>query len=174
MFLCYFDENKYSKEDPFFHIGGLLIPEENIAALENSLSQIQYNFFGTQVLTKDTEMHGKEIFHGKGAFKGRSFEDRLKLLRDITTFVISNKLPVRLITISVDAHRKKYAFPEPEYRLGLMLILERFCDYLDQVDQCGLAFGDYERDEIAQSILDFSQFKNAGKTTMYFGRPLGR
>ena len=62
----------------------------------------------------------------------------------------------------------------PEYRLGLILILERFCDYLDNVDDLGLVFGDYEKDEITRSILDFSQFKMVGKTPMYFGRPLGR
>lgn len=174
MFLCYFDENKYSEEDPHFHIGGFLIPEDNVSTCENIISQIQYNFFGTKVLTKETEMHGKDIFHGKGPFKGRTLKDRLHLLADITNFVVTNKLPVRVVTIDVQAHRKRYAFPEPEYRLGLMLILERFCDCLDKANQLGLVFGDYERDEITRSILDFSQFKSSGKTPMYYGRPLGR
>ena len=69
---------------------------------------------------------------------------------------------------------KKYAYPVPEYRLGLMLILERFCDYLDGVKDLGVVFGDYEKDELTRSVLDFSQFKIEGKTPMYFGRPLGR
>lgn len=55
-----------------------------------------------------------------------------------------------------------------------MLVLERFCDYLDEVDDLGLVFGDYERDELTHSVLDFSQFKTLGKTPMYFGRHLGR
>ncbi len=55
-----------------------------------------------------------------------------------------------------------------------MLILERFCDYLESVDDIGAVFGDHEKDEISRSILDFSQFKLDGKTRMYFGRPLGR
>ena len=71
-------------------------------------------------------------------------------------------------------HREKYSYPVPEYRLGLMLILERVCDYLDTVDDLGVVFGDYEKDEITKSILDSSQFKISGKTPMYFGRPLGR
>jgi hypothetical protein len=79
-----------------------------------------------------------------------------------------------MVCIDVPKHREKYAYPMPEYRLGLMLILERFCDYLDNVDDLGLVFGDYEKDEITGSILDFSQFKMMGKTPMYFGRPLGR
>ena len=62
----------------------------------------------------------------------------------------------------------------PPYRLGLMLILERFCEYLDEVDDLGLVFGDYEADEVTNAVVDFSEFKSDGKTPMYYGRPLGR
>lgn len=55
-----------------------------------------------------------------------------------------------------------------------MFILERFCEYLDTVDDLGLVFGDYEADEVTGAVVDFSEFKSQGKTPMYFGRPLGR
>ncbi len=47
-------------------------------------------------------------------------------------------------------------------------------EYLDGVDDLGLVFGDYEADEMARSVVDFSEFKSQGKTPMYLGRPLGR
>ena len=174
MHLTYFDENKYSSDNPFFIIGGLMIHDEKALGLEDTLSQIQYNFFGTNVLTKETEFHGKEMFHGKGQFKGRKLADRVQVFQDISQFIINNKIPVRMVCIDVRKHREKYNYPIPEYRLGLMLILERFCDFLDHVDDLGIVFGDYEKDEITRSVLDFSQFKVLGKTPMYFGRPLGR
>jgi hypothetical protein len=174
MYLAYFDENKYTDDNPYFIAGGILLNDENISELENTLSQIQYNFFGTRILSKDTEMHGKDIFHGKGNCKRRSLKDRVQLFQDIASFLIDNKVPLRLVCIDVEAHRAKYKYPELEYHLGLMLILERFCDYLDHVNDIGIVFGDYEKDEIAKSVLDFSQFKIRGKTPMYFGRPLGR
>ncbi|MEW8293051.1 MAG: DUF3800 domain-containing protein [Candidatus Thiodiazotropha sp.] len=174
MHLSYFDEDKYSEENPFFLIGGLVIPDGKALEFEDTLSQIQYNFFGTNVLTKDTEFHGKELFHGKGQFKGRKLADRVRVFHDISSFLINNKIPIRMVCIDVHAHRAKYNYPIPEYRLGLMLILERFCDYLDHVDDLGIVFGDYEKDEITHSVLDFSQFKVLGKIPMYFGRPLGR
>lgn len=62
----------------------------------------------------------------------------------------------------------------PVYRLGLMLILERFSEYLDEVDDLGLVFGDYEADQVTGAVVDFSEFKADGKTPMYYGRPLGR
>ena len=55
-----------------------------------------------------------------------------------------------------------------------MLFLERSCDYLDEVDDLGIVFGDYEKDEVARSVVDFSEYKVGGKTPMHFGRPLGR
>jgi hypothetical protein len=174
MHLAYFDENKYSKENPFFFIGGYLLPEDKALDLETTLTQIQSNFFGSTALRTDTEFHGKEMFHGKGHFKKRKLSERVQLFEDIATFVINNKLPVRLVCIDVEAHRAKYTYPQPEYRLGLMLILERFCDYLQTVDDIGAVFGDYEKDEISRAIIDFSEFKVSGSTPMHYGRPLGR
>jgi len=98
----------------------------------------------------------------------------VKLFEDIGKFIVNNRIPIRLICIDVKAHRSKYIYPQPEYSLGLMLFLERFCDFLDQTDELGMVYGDYEKDEVARSIVDFSQFKFSGKTPMYYGRPLGR
>jgi hypothetical protein len=171
---AYFDENKFSRENPFFWVGGIIVNDRQIHSLESILIQIQYNFFGTSVLSKENEIHGKEIFQGKANFKGVKLEKRVELFKNVAIFVISNRIPIRLIRIDVNEHRKKYQYPQPEYSLGLMLFLERFCDLLDSSNEIGMVFGDYEKDEVAKSILDFSQFKISGKTPMYHGRPLGR
>jgi len=174
MHLFYFDETKYEHGGRYFFIGGIIVPDADVLSAEATLTQIQQNFFGTSFLTRETEMHGKDIFHGKSVFKSRKLQDRVKLLADITTFLCDAKLPIRIVRIDVPAHRAKYKFPQPEYQLGLMLILERFSDFLDEVNDLGMVFGDYEKDEITQAVLDFSQFKTVGKTPMYHGRPLGR
>ena len=174
MYLAYFDENKYSKDYPYFYIGGILIKDRAVVDIESTITQIQYNFFGTSVLSKETEIHGVDLWHKKGPFKRRKLQDRIDLVENIQTFLTTNKIPIRIVCIDVNAHRQKYRFPEPEYQLGLMLILERFCDFLDTVNDVGVVFGDYEKDEVTRAVLDFSQFKFTGKTPMYSGRPLGR
>lgn len=174
MHLAYFDENKYSKENPFFFIGGYLIPEDKTLDLENTLTQIQSNFFGSTALRPDTEFHGKDMFNSKAHYKKRKLSERVQLFEDIATFIINNHLSIRMVCVDVDAHRQKYTYPQPEYRLGLMLVLERFCDYLQEVDDIGAVFGDYEKDEISRAILDFAEFKVSGSTPMYYGRALGR
>lgn len=151
-----------------------MIPDAKALEFENTLSQIAFNFFGTRTMTVQSELHGKELFHGKGNAKGRKLVERVQVFQDVATFVTNNQIPVRMVCIDVERHKRKYAYPVPPYRLGLMLILERFCEYLDKVDDLGLVFGDYEADEVTNAVVDFSEYKGAGKTPMYFGRPLGR
>lgn len=174
MHLMYFDENKYSEDNPFFLLGGVIVEDSKALELDKVLSQIQFNYFGNSVLTKATEFHGKEIFHGKENWKDRKLAERIKAFEDISSLIVNKKLTIRMVCIDVKKHREKYFYPIPEYRLGLMLLLERCCDFLEKVDDIGLVFGDYEKDEITKSIVDFSQFKTTGSTPMYFGRPLGR
>jgi len=174
MHLCYFDENKHSPDDPHFFIGGLLIPDGKAIEFESTLSQIAFNFFGSRSLTVTNELHGKDLFHGKGNAKGRKLDERVQVFQDVATFVVKNQIPVRLVCINVMRHRSKYIYPMPPYRLGLILILERFCEYLETAHDLGLVFGDYEADEVTSAVVDFSEYKSQGKTPMYFGRPLGR
>lgn len=174
MHLCYFDENKHGPDNPHFFIGGLLIPDKKALDFENTLNQIAFNFFGARSLIQANEFHGKELFHGKGNAKGRKLEERVQVFQDVASFVTNNQIPVRMVCIDVARHKNKYQYPMPAYRLGLMLILERFSEYLDKVDDLGLVFGDYEADEVTGAVVDFSEYKSQGKTPMYFGRPLGR
>lgn len=141
MHLCYFDENKHYVGNPYFFLGGLLIPDEKAIEFENTLSQIAFNFFGSRTMTQATELHGKDIFHGKSNAKGRKLSERVQVFKDVTNFLISNKIPMRVICINVIEHKEKYIYAVPPYRLGLMLMLERFCGYLDKVKDLGLVLG---------------------------------
>ena len=114
------------------------------------------------------------MFHGKGSFKGHKLPERIRIFNNFATFLISNKIPIRLVRIDVNCHREKSAYPMPECGLGLMLFLEQACDYLDEVDDLGVVFGDYEKDEIARSIVDFSEYKRLGTTPLQRGRSLDR
>jgi len=172
MYLSYFDENKYSEEQPDFYIGGLMVADGLVTKIEDTLAVIVSNFFGVATLNKETEIHGKMLWHRKSAFRKRKAPERLQLLEDLISVITDNHLPVRLVRIDVEAHRKQYKYPKPEYALGLMLLLERICDVLDREKDIGLVFGDHEEDEFSAAIGNFSSFKLSGKTEMYGGRPL--
>lgn len=176
MWLAYFDENKFDPASGrnHFWIGGLLMPELAASEFEKRLRSIQTDFFGTSILTVQSELHGKELFHGKGNCKNRPLTERIKVFDQVAQCIVDLKLPMRFICIDVPAHRAKYKQAEAEYRLGLMLILERYGDFLDQQKESGLVFCDYEADEITQSMVDFSLFKQTGTTLYWKGRSLER
>jgi hypothetical protein len=174
MQLCYFDENKHSADNPNFWIGGLFIPENHAIEFESTLSDIAFNFFNSRTMTVHSELHAKDLFHGKGNAKKRALSERIKVFQEVSQFICDNQIPVRMVKIDVDRHKSHYAHPMPEYHLGLMLMLESFAKYLDKHGEIGLVFGDYESDEMTKAVVDFSEYKSDGKTPMYFGRPLGR
>jgi len=111
MRLIYFDETKFSEDNPFFFIGGILLPEENITSLENTLIQIQYNFFSTNRLDNNTELHGQFIFNWKGVYRKRKLQDRIKLFEDIGDVLIHNKVPIRIVCVDVERHQKNINIP---------------------------------------------------------------
>lgn len=174
MHLCYFDENKHSEENPDFYVGGLILPESHIIEFEFCLSKIAKHFFGTSLLNAITELHGKDLMHGKGNAKGHRLSDRVAVFHEVADFIVTNSIPVRIVCIDVNRHYKKYSVPMPEYNLALMLFQERVCEYLDAVDDIGMIFGDYEADEVTKAVEEFSSYKACGKTPMYFGRELKR
>lgn len=166
MQLCYFDENKHSDQSPDFFIGGIIIPDTKATSLEQTLSRLSLNYFGSSSLTKSCEFHGKEIFHGKGASKGKKMENRIQVFRDFARLIIDNQIPIRIARIDVRLHLAKYKYPMETYKLGLMLTLERFAQYLKSTKELGMVFGDYEADEISRAVVDFSEYKKAGKNAL--------
>lgn len=174
MHLFYFDENKHGPDNPLFIIGGFLIPDRQACEFERALGDVTHRFFGSSSLNQTCELHGKDLFHGKGNAKGSRLEDRVRVFQEVAEFVARYRIPIRMACIHVERHLQKYRQPTLVYRLGLMLILERFAEYLDGVDDLGLVFGDHEADQVGTAVVDFSQYKTEGRTPMHFGRPLNR
>ena len=173
MRLIYFDETKFSKDNPYFFIGGILLKQKYVPNLESELMQLQQDFFGVNSLDRKTELHGQHIYQGIGSYKSRTMTDRIALFQKIGELLIQYKIPIRVESIDVKANKQKYIYPEPPYWLGLMLLLEQFYDFLNLENDIGIAFGDYEKDKITQSIHDFSEYKKQG-TPMYYGRSIKR
>jgi len=170
MYLIYFDETKFTNENPYFFIGGILIPDNKITQFENDIAKIHHDFFGTSILTRNTEFHGHDIFQGTGIFKGKPLKARLKLFEDIANAVSDNKVCNRIVcidTVEKTSNKEKY-------KICLTFALEQFSKFLEEKDDIGMLFGDYEKEGIANAILDFSTFKLVGKTNTSSARSVER
>lgn len=170
MYLIYFDETKFTNENPYFFIGGILIPDSKINKFEEDIAKIHHDFFGTSVLTKDTEFHGHDIFQGTGIFKRKPLKARLKLFRDVSNAIFENKVSTRIVCI--DTFEK--ISNKEKYKICLTFALEQFSEFLEEKNDIGMVFGDYEKEGMAQAVLDFSTFKLAGKTNTHSARSIER
>lgn len=173
MLLTYFDEIKPNPPaQEWFLIGGITLPAAEALSIERELDELALNFFGTAVLAKDNEFHGRDIFHGKAGCKGRSVDDRLRLFRALLDVLDRPGISKHVVKIHVPRHRARYRYPMPEYNLGLMFLVELVDDHLERAGTHGMLFGDYERDQADNSIISLSEFRQQG-THFTFGRPIG-
>lgn len=172
MKLIYFDESKADNINPCFFIGGILIDYKYLTHIEDSLIKLQHSYFGNNKLTKETELHGENVFQGNGVFRGKEISERIRLFGSIADIAANFEIPIRVTRINVHKHKKQYISPMPEYSLGLMLTMERFCNYLKNENNIGLMFGDEEHKEINSSIERFNHYKIQGKTDLFYGKSI--
>ncbi len=170
MYLAYFDEVKPTETSALLILGGILVPvDSQLGQLENDLRSIAADAFGHAALEKETEWHGIELWQGKGVFRRWPLAKRLDIFRSLADCIGKYNIAFRAVAFDVEAHNAKYRYPDPPYKLGLMLLLEKFCEFLGE--DRAVVFGDYEKDEMAAAVRDFSNYQFRGVTD-YYGRSL--
>lgn len=160
MYCCYFDENKVSPDSPNFWIGGVLVPEEKMETYENFLILVQKQFFTQTFLNKGSEIHGNEIFHGKGIFRKTFLTKRIKVFEDILTYTQSLKIPVRITCIKTKQGDRNNG---DLYQLGISSSIQSIDNFLQKRQSLGLIFCDYEQKEMQKAILNHSRKKTTYK-----------
>jgi Protein of unknown function (DUF3800) len=169
MFLIFFDEVKEQPDYPYFHIGGLAVAEENLEKVEQQINNISKDVFGKIALSRETEFHAKDIFHGKTAFKGMSHvPDRLEILAKLLKVLMMPE--VRLINIEIKTsklHNSKYA-----ESYAFMFLCERANSLMRANKSLGMLIGDRENDRYAEKYsVTLSQYREKG-TDYQFGGPI--
>jgi hypothetical protein len=168
MILAYFDEVKYQPPSQEYQwLGGLLVDASLVAELDEAVNTLANAHFGSSLLTKATEFHAVDIFHGKANFKGWTIERRLDLLKSLFR-IIDRKGEVL----------KVYARLEPARMVALdNLPLRAFIYFVERVDflvtrakTVGLLIGDYDEDKTATAVArDLSYYRRSGTPYPYGG-----
>lgn len=171
MLITYFDEVKYKpREQPYYWIGGLTVSPESILTLENALGELSREFFGTSIVSEDTEFHAADIFHRKKHY--RKFTDvgaRIELLKRIAKIIDGDKgvakihVKIEIANMITDKDVEGKAF---------MFFVEKVEEYLRANKKQGIIIGDRENDTISKKFSkELSQYRE-NKTHYEFGRKL--
>lgn len=165
MFLIYLDESKYQEGvEPFHWLCGLAFPENSLVTVEERLASIATRYFGTGLLGKEREFHGKDIVHKKAGHKGRDIEERLQLYREIIDAIdeIEN-----LKTIEVRLEPSRMVAEGCEEK-AFMFFVEKSEYLMRSQNSLAMLISDHDRDMVSTNVASLSAYKARG-TDYHFG-----
>lgn len=141
-----------------------------IAELEEQVNEVSQDAFGSMLLSKETEFHGKELCRGSGNFKGvpealrhQYLERLLKIIARDDVFRIHVEIRPGNITHSSKPHEE----------IAFMYLTEQLNSLLQELDVLGMMFGDYDEPAIGTSVASLSRFRKGG-TEWSRGREIKR
>lgn len=169
MSVAYFDECKDDPDQgrPWYIVGGIVIPMANIIPIENMVSDIAADVFGSRDLVRNTEFHGKEIFAGKAAFKGMPIDDRLSILDRLLAIIADNDLMSRVYAAVATNKLNHY---DKAARFAFALFVERVQMAIATGDTA-ILIGDLDDQQSRQMVQDFATYRETG-TPWEYGIPV--
>ena len=169
MNLIFFDEVKPDDTHPHYHIGAVCIAEEHLQEIEEAISLISDEVFGTRELSKDTEFHAAEIFHRKRNFKSwNDFEARVSVLDRLIQILPREE--VKLIDIQINV--SNLTANQSADEIAFMFLCERANDFVRSQGTLGMLIGDRENDRISERYSSSLSSYRASGTTFAFGRDI--
>ncbi len=169
MLLTYVDE---SYTDDWFAMAALLVDGPEAVTLTDELNRVATAAAKAYDLDVGVELHGHEIFHAGGAWKGVPVRARVGVFDDVIEAVAARDVRVIARAMDVVGQRARYRVPDPAHTVVLQHLLER-------VDECVTSLGDYAlviADEVegqARHRADLSSYREVG-TTGYRHRKVTR
>lgn len=165
MHLTYIDEVKYDKRsEKFYWLCGLAFPEDSIKALEHSLSKISQNYFGTPILSKETEFHASHIVHGKGPYKGRELANRFGLFKSLLD-ALNNCQDLKKIVVRINPAKMVARGYQDK---AFMFFVERVNSLMGVLKSTALLISDHDKDMVSSNVTSLSTYKEQG-TKYEFG-----
>lgn len=159
MYLFYYDEVKYHPPvQESFLLGGVGLHHIEAISVEDKLSTIAERVFGTRSLERSKEFHGKEIFQGKGAFKGIPSADRLEILKDLLSVCAAEQI----VRFYIAIHPKNFVVSQVPDEVAFMFLVEQINDFLEGKGEYGMIFGDYDEPAIGPSVISLSRYRQGG------------
>ncbi|CDX49838.1 hypothetical protein MPL1032_100243 [Mesorhizobium plurifarium] len=139
----------------------------NIILVENMVSDIASDVFGSRELIRNTEFHGKEIFAGKAAFKGMPLDDRLGILDRLLAIIANDDLMSRVYA-AVAANKLNHY--DQAARFAFALFVERVQMSIATGDTT-ILIGDLDDQQSRQMVQDFATYRETG-TPWEYGIPV--
>lgn len=192
MYFFYIDESGNtggdldSTDQPIHWLVALGIDVTRIRALEADLLALALRVFRARARAADFELHGAEIFSGRGDCRELSPSERVQLYDDILSTAATHDCRVFVQGIHKQRHKDRALSrgypPHHPHRLGFMYLLERIDEWLEDqqpeaelfdpvTPEYGLIVADEQKEVDRQIVARFAYWKDTG-TDFSGGREL--
>lgn len=167
MNLVYLDEVKFQEgQQPYYWLCGLAIDDRIILEVENALSDLAEEYFGTRILRAETEFHASHIVHGKGPYKGDPLDGRVELFKRLVNIIDDNDLgrivirlePTRIMRTDIET-------------IAFMYFVERVDGLMRRHGSKALLIADHDKDLVTMNVANLSNFRVDG-TDFEYGREI--
>lgn len=169
MLLTYVDE---SYTDEWFTMAALLVDGPEAVAMTDELDRVARSAADAYGLDPAVELHGHEIFHGRGAWKGTPVRARVGVFDDVIEAIAARNVMVIARAMDIVGQRARYAAPDSPHSVVLQHVLERIDDCVTRLGDYALVIAD-EVDGQASHRADLSGYREVG-TKGYRSRRLAR
>ena len=142
MLLGYVDES-YNKS--FYYMTALLCPFEYVQDLASALDAVVARASRDYPnIAPDAELHGYEVFHGKGNWQALISMHRVRISIYSQVFTAIGSLPVHIIVRGVDRQRLEARYPALVHPHSIVLshLLERIDEHAKNLGDLALVIAD--------------------------------
>jgi len=165
MLFIFFDEVKIQPDYPFYHIGGVCLDEEQLIPIQKEMSAIAKDIFGTDRLSRETEIHAQHIWSRSGSFGVmENFGDRVKMLERLIK--ILGREEVKLIRVTIDSSKPQASARPAE--IAFMYFCERADQYAQSQNKIAMLIGDRDGKNSDRFSISLSDYQDKG-TEFAFG-----
>jgi len=160
LILFYYDEVKYHppQQDSFW-LGGIGAASDIVAELEDRVNEVAQDAFGSTLLSSETEFHGIELCRGNGRFKGVAEAERHSYLERLLAIV--SREDVFRIHVEIRPGNITHSSKSHD-EIAFMYLIEQLNGLLQDHDELGMIFGDYDEPAIGTSVASLSRFRIGG------------
>jgi hypothetical protein len=122
--LAFVDESY--ETDAFFALGAVIVTAAAAAAIENGLDDLvaEWSSVPGVGLSDAAELHGYEVFHGKGAWASMPVRQRVNVYQRAMRVIGTPGARIALRGMDVVAQRRRYVDPLPPHDVVLGHLLE--------------------------------------------------
>ena len=141
MYTLYIDESgdpgKYKDNDivkdggsKYFVLGGIIVQNQMIDSINTRVKNLVHQYFNTSLLDGTFKLHYQVLNQGGPPYNRLSEDCRKCLADDVFDLIYDTQCTLLSVTIDLEAHYENYTDPVNPKTYSMLLILERFQDFL--------------------------------------------